>query len=75
MALTNSTKYPPQDLVQIAKSSKRRFSSARFRDFAPCPNPELNLWSGSAQPPNLELWSSSQKFRFELWFRTKLQHP
>jgi hypothetical protein len=29
--------------------------SARFRDFEPCPNPELNLWSGSAQPPNLGL--------------------
>ena len=29
--------------------------SARFRDFEPCPNPELNLWSSSAQPPNLGL--------------------
>jgi len=79
-ALTNNTQYPPPDLVRIAKSSKIRFGSNQVQRFctnAPCLNPELNLWSSSVQPqkPWTKLRSGSEKFRFELWFRTKLQHP
>jgi hypothetical protein len=66
-------------LTHIRCDKKVRFEpgSARFKDFEPCLNPEPNLWSGSTHPPEpwTELWSGSEKFRFELWFGTGLRHP
>ena len=65
--------------MQQKVRQKVRFEpgSARFKKFQDFPNPEPDLWSGSAHPPELwtELRSGSEKFRFELWFRTELRQP
>ena len=76
-ALTNNTQYPPPDLVRIAKSSKIRFSLNQVQRFCTLPEPgtELVVWFCATTKPWTELWSSSEKFRFELWFRTELWHP
>jgi hypothetical protein len=39
------------------------------------PRTELVVWFCTTTKPWTKLQSSSEKFRFELWFRTKLQHP
>jgi hypothetical protein len=35
----------------------------------------LVVWFGAFTEPWTEPQSSSEKFRFELWFRTELRHP
>jgi hypothetical protein len=74
-ALTNNTQYPPPDLVRIAKSSKIRFSKVQRFCTLPEPGTELVVQFCTTTEPWTKLRSGSEKFRFELWFRTELRHP
>jgi hypothetical protein len=55
----------------------QQLKKVRFEPGSAFPKPRTGLvvWFCTTIKPWSELWSGSEKFRFELWFRTRLWHP
>jgi len=80
-ALANKSKLFPTNIIILqiksleVSSVRTRFNAVLKFHTLPEPRTELVVRFCTTTEPWTELRSGSEKFRFELWFRTELRHP